>query len=493
MYLSIKLPSTAIMVSAAEIPEGSIDKLPAELTNDVMGYLRPHDLTKLARASKRYREIAQPVLWHNIELHRQDAHHHDCFVLSTQKEVSRAYLDNELRDTWSYRSEDGTDSEFDQRNAQFGSVIHRLYNFTGKSQAWCRLASLVRHLCLTVTHKSPFQIWNIMLSLPNLHMIEVIGESSAHLLGPGAVRSLREPVANKIHSVRLRGYIPAAFVSIVCTASASSIVSLDLGVLEPPKVYIGNKEEQEYQKAQGYPLYFVPRGVLWYDASTCPAFTSLTHLLLCKPGPVLAPVGDDKKTRPDTEHEVREQKQWASLLRAISPTMAEIVLEHRSVYLDYHLRHRQISTHDKGYTRPDLGFRQVVLKSAFADGGPWPNLKGLTFCGMASKGPPFGSDDDDEPAEPLRNFTAKMLPGVQIKEKPSGSMLFYTRKGTVLNQHGADGLSPHLYPGDIPDFDSFAGRLYLATKNHVILGMIKRAVLVQRMNVAMALLEPSGS
>jgi hypothetical protein len=31
-----------------------------------------------------------------------------------------------------------------------------------------------------VTHKSPPQIWNMMLSLPNLHTIEVIGEYSAN-------------------------------------------------------------------------------------------------------------------------------------------------------------------------------------------------------------------------------------------------------------------------------------------------------------------------
>jgi hypothetical protein len=43
-----------------------IDKLPAELTVDVMNYLRPHDLTKLARVSKRYREFAQSTLWRNV-------------------------------------------------------------------------------------------------------------------------------------------------------------------------------------------------------------------------------------------------------------------------------------------------------------------------------------------------------------------------------------------------------------------------------------------
>jgi hypothetical protein len=153
----------------------------------------------------------------------------------------------------------------------------------------------------------------MMLSLPNLHTIEVISEYSANRQGPPAIASLREPVSNKIQSVRLRGYIPGAFVAAICKASASSIVSLDLGVLEPPKIHKGDENEQEFQEELGYPLYVAPRGVLWYDANTSPAFSSLTHLLLAKPGPFDAPPDmseeEDSETRDDPEHEAREQKQ----------------------------------------------------------------------------------------------------------------------------------------------------------------------------------------
>jgi hypothetical protein len=171
--------SAAVMAPLAVPPEVSLDKMSAELTTEIMSHIRPHDLTKLARASKRYRGFAQSALWRNIELHRQDAHH-DCFALSTQKELARAYLDSELPDAWSYRGHDGTDLDFDRWNAKFSTAIRRLYKTAGKSEAWGRLALLVRHLCLTVTHKSPPQIWNMMLSLPNLHTIEVIGEYSAN-------------------------------------------------------------------------------------------------------------------------------------------------------------------------------------------------------------------------------------------------------------------------------------------------------------------------
>lgn len=61
---------------------------------------------------------------------------------------------------------------------KFGTAIRKLYRTAGKSQDWSRLAPCIVHLCLTVTHKSPPQIWNMILSLPNLASVEVIGENS---------------------------------------------------------------------------------------------------------------------------------------------------------------------------------------------------------------------------------------------------------------------------------------------------------------------------
>ena len=56
----------AVTMAVPSKAEAMIDKLPAELTIDVMSYLRPHDLTQLARASKRYREFAQSALWTSV-------------------------------------------------------------------------------------------------------------------------------------------------------------------------------------------------------------------------------------------------------------------------------------------------------------------------------------------------------------------------------------------------------------------------------------------
>jgi hypothetical protein len=109
-----------------------LDDMPSEMINAIFGYLRPHDLTKLACVSKKYRDITQSILWGSIELHRQDAHY-DAYGLSMQKHVCRSYLDQKLRDPWSYRTMHGTDLEFHHRNAKFGTAIRKLYRTAGKS------------------------------------------------------------------------------------------------------------------------------------------------------------------------------------------------------------------------------------------------------------------------------------------------------------------------------------------------------------------------
>jgi len=91
-----------------------IDTLPNELTWWVISYLKPHDVTQLARASKRYREFAQSALWTSIELHRQDAHD-ECFTLS-HEQPPRAYLTDHTPDSWSYRDHTGQDAEYERRN-----------------------------------------------------------------------------------------------------------------------------------------------------------------------------------------------------------------------------------------------------------------------------------------------------------------------------------------------------------------------------------------
>jgi hypothetical protein len=425
----------------------TLDDMPAEINNAIFSNLRPHDLTKLACVSKKYREITQSILWRSIELHRQDAHH-ETFGLPTQTNICRSYLDDQLGDPWAYRSRTGADYVFDHRNTKFGTVVRKLFRSAGKSQAWVRLAPFVQHLCLTVTHKSPAQIWDMILSLPNLTTVEVVGEYSTNNEGPPGAARLREPIARKVRDVRLRGYIPAKFVSEMCKASAPNIICLDLGALEPPKQYHGDAEEIDWQEEMGYAIYFAPRGLLWLNQSPVPSLSSLTHLLLCTRGNFDGPPDmseeEDAEFRDDEAHEVEQLKEWASLLRSIRSTVVEVVLEQRPIYLDYLLHHGlEISPHDETGFCPGLHsfdslFYNRILKAVFDDGKAWPKLKKLTLRGINLTG------FEEETEETLETFTKRALPGVTVQEIPGNYMFFNTRKGTIMNQHGADGLKPHL-------------------------------------------------
>jgi hypothetical protein len=212
--------------------------------------------------------------------------------------------------------------------------------------------------------------------------------------------------------------------------------------------------EMELQEELGYPLFVAPRGVLWFTGGPASILRSLTHLLLCKRGQFDGPPDmsedEDFETRTDEVHELQEFKQWASLLRSVSPTLVELVLEERPVYLSYLLDHGMgLSPHDETSFYPefssfDARFYNHVLKPAFDNGEVWPNLKRLTLRGINLKG------FEEEAGEAFQAFTNRTLPGVEVKDVPGNYMLFNTRKGTIMNQDGADGLKSHLDPNADP-------------------------------------------
>jgi len=441
------------MATSSSKTEAMIDKLPAELAIDVMSYLRPHDLTQLARASKRYREFAQSALWTSIELHRQDAHD-NCFILS-HKQPPRVYLDDDLLHPWCYRNYDGVDAEYDTRNEQFRAAIREMYAPNGNSEAWDRIKPVVRHICLTVTHESPPQIWNMILSLPNLRTIEVIGEYSEDRRGPPTATALgpRKPEATSVQNVRLRGYVPVEFVSAICRASASTIVSLDLGVLDEPEFFRG-PEDAEVDFCGSCPVYIGPRGSLWHDA-TWPEFTSLTHLLLCRPGSSYG----FRERRGDLDYEASQMQQWASLLQAVRSTAVEVVLEYRRIFVDHDVEFDSATANEETKCPHDIRFREMVLQRAFA-GKDWPNLKKLKFRGISSARGDYWPPEA-APDESLQDSATKLLPGVQIDQVLGNFMFLDTARGTILTHHGADGLKLHLeFDGkyaldDLYDSDNF--------------------------------------
>jgi hypothetical protein len=163
---------------------------------------------------------------------------------------------------------------------------------------------------------------------------------------------------------------------------------------------------------------------------------------------------EDFEIREDEAHEVKQLKEWASLLSSVRSTVVEVVLEQRPVYLEYLLYHGiEISPSDTtsfcpGFHSFDSLFYRHILKAVFDTGKAWPKLRKLTLRGINLIG------FEEETGEALDDFNKRALPGITVEEMPGNYMFFNTRKGTILNQHGADGLKPHLEtPHDDDEWD----------------------------------------
>ena len=426
-----------------------IDAMPAELVHEVVAYLRPHDLTNLARVSKRYSDFAQSVLWRDVELHRQDGHD-NYFAMSTFRSRSRAWLDDQLRDPWSYRGKDGVDVEFERRNAKFGTAIRNLYRTAGQSRGWMKIAPYVRHLCITITNKSPPCVWNMILSLPNLISLEVIGELDRLGKGPPSLPILREAKAETISTVRLRGYIPAPFVAAVCSSSLHTISSLDVGLLEAP---LRNPSKVDTFFMNENEMHFAPRGLLWFPVDGVPMFKFLTHLTLCKPGRTHEGPDDILGLIPDIEeHIVQEFENWVALLHAVRETLVELVLEQRPVYSSSWIMGEDMPvsgmTNFDHYIPPfdpnDDLFVHHLLIVAFTDGLTWPKLSRLILRGIKL------AKVEQSIEETLQAFTTRTLPGVDIRNISGEHMFFDAGTGAAVGWQNADGLLPHLDPHDNP-------------------------------------------
>jgi hypothetical protein len=89
----------------------------------------------------------------------------------------------------------------------------------------------------------------------------------------------------------------------------------------------------------------------------------------------------------------------------------------------------------------ESAFYNHVLKSTFEDGESWPNLKSITLCGINLVG------FEEEAGETFQSFTDRALSGATVQEISGDYTSSSTRKGTIMNQYGTDGLKPQFSYG----------------------------------------------
>lgn len=222
--------------------------MPTELLVIVAKGLPHHDRTSLARVSKQFQVVVEPLIWRDIELHAA----HKC-PSKHRHSVTRLKPPQ-------FRTLRGDEMQASIATGLFLSTCATLRH--ENHERWTSLAATVRSLCLTVEKvsdhdgiPSPYyesvgtyepdlgsvpkyepDVWNTLLLFPNIETLDVIAtdrtvtvdweQERVPVVYPG------KPLM-KLRYLRLLGYVAPQFVQKIY---APNIERLDCGLLEYPYV-----------------------------------------------------------------------------------------------------------------------------------------------------------------------------------------------------------------------------------------------------------------
>ncbi|ETS85976.1 hypothetical protein PFICI_04001 [Pestalotiopsis fici W106-1] len=409
----------------------SLDTLPVDLFREIISLLSPPAQASLSRTCTAYNRCLLPFLWSEIECHHLGTHE----GIDVESEVSEYKYTGKLKSHKSrfnprvHRREDvvypyeelmyepsrrrycqekfdpvtwSKEKRFDQwnnsevvspptrlsencnrRNFQFGREEQFIsVRKISSPDRWVELARHVRSLCMSIGVDD--EVIRVIGSLPNLTSLELVGLplNNGH---PALAPSIDLPV---LKNLKLRGYLPSAFVRNVCS-NAQNIKYLNIGVLATPKddeayrrtllLDDGNSEiitEEEAASFQRKGIEaielvagdgsiaengdgdadakeeegdedaddsdddqeedddepFALHGAIWLPKALPSQFATVTHLHLVKPytgETSLGDLGNDAFTDIPHRYEQVLCHEWVFLLRGVAPTLKELVLEHR--------------------------------------------------------------------------------------------------------------------------------------------------------------------
>ncbi|KAF2270771.1 hypothetical protein CC78DRAFT_564081 [Lojkania enalia] len=390
-----------------------IEKLPTELLTEILTFLRINDLSKTCLVSRGFQQIAEPILWTRVELHSPLYHEDYSYDSLRQDEVALQRPYHQLKEVESkvyvkplQRFLENQEMERIHADKAEKFLLVFQENYMHNQQRVDYLASLIKWLCLSIESsewESRPDAWNILAMFRNLEYLEVRGYwSNTEQMEP--FKESGSSMLN-IHTLKLRGYIPAGFVNHVCQG-VSSITNLHLALLDapigsarynerensPPPIpeypegYEGMTEEEmdaldDVESFNGEEVAARPLACL--SPTALAQLSALTHLHLCKP------------TEPNYSNEwwrgmyfsapadKRILQEWASLLRASRKSLTHVRLDQRPVASEIELDSTDnaefIVGHSYGpsYDR----FVEIVLP-IFLEDADWPRLRSIQLFGF---------------------------------------------------------------------------------------------------------------
>ncbi|KAJ7326346.1 hypothetical protein DFH08DRAFT_1084909 [Mycena albidolilacea] len=444
-----------------------------ELQLLVCSFLRHQDLVALMRVNNSFHSLIEPLLYTRVELHRPG--YHEYYQYADEVEIKpvlhRNYHEHERGNRYK-------PSHHDSKFAEKAAIFLRAFGdsavtsdgddvqSSARSQA---IANYVKFLCLSTNLGWIGDPLGTIAGFRNLEHLELTVSwpyypkewDSAY----DAFALDRAPLV-KLRTVRLRGYLPRAFVLYVCRG-APGITDLELALLDrpigsslvrerqnpPPKWKDDNDEADggetlddrdtassndsvagEYDHEEC----IAPRALSTFDGVDVTAqFPALTRLSLGRPAESSNPGVQNAYV--SVHHDISILAEWAALIRATRGTLEHLILDQRPfaeyIEMDATGDAEFLATYSygPGYAR----FVEHCLPALLEENVQWPRLKSIRLYGFDV--PPEVAYSS-EPQKLLLMVEARFKPmGVDVRSGLGRRMMYEDDDGVIPLEDGFGG------------------------------------------------------
>ncbi|KAF4436302.1 hypothetical protein FACUT_6542 [Fusarium acutatum] len=222
----------------------TLDNLPSEIQLHIFSQIGAHDLSTIARTSKRLNQIATPLLWNDIELHEEGYHEsrHEIKVPPPARDPARRPYHPKQK--W------GNGQGACMKAYRFFGILQIMHNENpGRLQ---KITQRVSHLCTVIdpswrpvdkdtdsVDTEVIQVWHLLPYFSNLETLELHGDYYYSQESEEQVsKILGSPP--KLRFLKLAGYMPREVPAWLLRAG-DTLERLELDMLDRPvSTYLSN-------------------------------------------------------------------------------------------------------------------------------------------------------------------------------------------------------------------------------------------------------------
>ncbi|KAG9497134.1 hypothetical protein J7337_011926 [Fusarium musae] len=222
----------------------TLDTLPSETQLQIFSQIAAHDLSTIARTSKRLNQIATPLLWNDIELHEEGYHEsrHELKVPAPARDPARRPY--HLKQKW------GNGQGARMKASQFFEILQMMYK--ENPDRLQQITPRVRHLCTVIdpswrpvneeddsVDAEAIQVWHLLPYFSSLETLELYGDYyDSQEVEEQVSKILGSPP--KLRFLKLSGYMPREVPAWLLKAG-DTLERLELDMLDRPiSTYLSN-------------------------------------------------------------------------------------------------------------------------------------------------------------------------------------------------------------------------------------------------------------